>query len=122
MTDKKRVQVSPTLTLPTDDSIYIAGDGAGTQFSGLAQTAVDHGQYVGKTIAQRIAGIPTSPFEPKQGVFVIPVGRKWAILNFKDFVMSGFTPWIMRIMVDARYFLSIASLGTVLGMLRKSTK
>lgn len=119
MTDRKRVTVTPTLTLPTDDHIYIVGDGAGTPFSGLAQTAIDHGKYLGNAIVQRIAGHEVVPYEPKQGVFVIPVGKRWAILNYKELVLSGFTPWIIRILVDAKYFLSIASIGTVLNMLKK---
>jgi len=119
MTDRKRVTVSPTLALPTDDRIYIAGDGAGTQFSGLAQTAIDHGKYIGKAIAGRIQGKPVASYEPKQGVFVIPVGKEWAILNYRDLVLSGFTPWVMRILVDANYFFSIASIDTVLRMLKK---
>jgi NADH dehydrogenase FAD-containing subunit len=119
MTDRKRIVVTPTLTLPTDDHIYIAGDGAGTQFSGLAQTAIDHGKYVGSAIVQRIAGHSIAPYEPKQGVFVIPVGKRWAILNYKELVLSGFAPWVMRVLVDANYFFSIASISTVLNMLKK---
>ncbi len=121
MTDRKRVVVTPTLTLPTDDTLYVAGDGSGTPYSGLAQTAIDQGDYVAETLLRRIAGKSVAPYEPKQGVFVIPVGKHWAILNYKDIVLYGFFPWILRIMIDARYFLSITSLWNVLGMLRNES-
>ncbi len=119
MTEKKRVQVTPTLTLPHDDTVYIAGDGSGTQYSGLAQTAIDQGRYLAKTIASRIAGKPVGDYVPRQGIFVIPVGKAWAILNKKWFVVSGFVPYIIRILADADYFLSITSIPHVISMLKK---
>lgn len=119
MTEKKRVQVSETLTLPHDESVYIAGDGAGTPYSGLAQTAVDQGKYVAKAIANRIDGKAVSPYVPKEGIFVIPVGKRWAILNKKWFTISGFVPYIIRILADAEYFLSVTSIPHVISMLRK---
>ncbi|MEO5646020.1 MAG: FAD-dependent oxidoreductase [Candidatus Paceibacterota bacterium] len=119
MTDKKRVQVTPTLTLPTDDAVYIAGDGAGTLYSGLAQTAIDQGQYVATSISQRIYGQSVSDYVPKEGTFVIPIGKYWAILAHKEFVVSGLAAFIIRIIVDARYFLSITSIGHVISMLKK---
>ncbi len=121
MTDKKRVTVTETLTLPTDDHIYIAGDGSGTPYSGLAQTAIDQGQFVGAAIAKRMQDIPIFPYEPKQGVFVIPVGKGWAIFSYKEFILHGFAPWILRILVDAQYFLSITSLKYVFSMLKKKS-
>jgi NADH dehydrogenase len=121
MTDKKRVQVSATLTLPASDSVYIAGDGAGTLYSGLAQTAIDQGQYLAKAIADRIAGKPVSDYVPQPGVFVIPVGKFWGILNKKQFTVSGPAAYIIRILVDARYFLSITTPWNVIKMLRKES-
>jgi len=122
LTDRKRVQVSDTLTLPSDDNIYIVGDGAGTQFSGLAQTAIDNGQYVGKTIANRLEHKPVAPYVPQAGVFVIPVGKGWAILNKKDFVASGLAPWIIRVFVDVRYFWTITSFFYPFTMLKKDSR
>ncbi len=108
MTDRRRVQVSETLTLPNDDSVFIAGDGSGTPVSGLAQTAIDQGKYVGEAIALKV-----------QGSFVIPVGAYWGIFNHKDTVMGGIIPYMIRIAADLRYFLSISSLGQTFGMLRR---
>ncbi len=119
MTERKRVTVTPNLTLPQDDKIYIAGDGSGTPFSGLAQTAIDQGAYIAQAIAYRVQNKLIAPYEPKQGVFVIPVGKYWAIFNYKDFVMSGHAAYFLRIMIDVRYFLRTASIAHVFKMLRK---
>lgn len=121
LTDRKRVQVSPTLTLPNDESVYIIGDGSGTPYSGLAQTAIDQGQYVGHAIAKRLRDKPVAPYRPKQGVFVIPVAKRWAILNYKQLVISGYAAYIIRIIVDVRYFLSVSSVGHVFKMMKKNS-
>jgi len=118
MTDRKRVQVSSTLTLPSDDKIFIAGDGSGTLYSGLAQTAIDQGKYIARAIEQKIAGKVVNPYIPQPGIFVIPVGKGWAILNKKQFVSSGHAAWLIRILVDGNYFLSITSPQHVLNMLK----
>jgi NADH dehydrogenase len=122
ITDRKRIQVTDTLTLPTDDSIYIAGDGSGTPYSGLAQTAIDQGEYVSSAIAARIQGKSVPAYVPKEGVFVIPVGKGWAILNKKNFVVSGAAAWFIRIIVDARYFMSITSFWYLFTMIKKDEK
>jgi NADH dehydrogenase len=119
MTERNRVAVTPNLTLPHDDKIYIAGDGSGTPFSGLAQTAIDQGAYIANAIAYRVQNKLTEPYQPKQGVFVIPVGKYWAILNYKNIVLSGFPAYLLRIVVDIRYFLSITGPMRILKMMRK---
>jgi NADH dehydrogenase len=122
MTERKRIQVSPTLTLPNDDLVYIAGDGSGTPYSGLAQTAIDQGAYVANAIAKRVMNEPVEPYIPKKGIFIIPVGKEWAILNYKDTVITGFIPWLLRIVVDLRYFLTITTVPYVLTMLKKKSQ
>jgi NADH dehydrogenase len=119
MTGRKRIQVSPTLTLPNNEDVYIAGDGAGTPYSGLAQTAIDHGNYIAHAIVKRISNEPVQPYEPKQGIFVIPVGRGWALFNYKDIIISGFFVWLLRIIVDAKYFFDIMTIRHMLSMLKK---
>lgn len=119
MTEKKRVHVTAMLTLPTADTVYIAGDGSGTPYSGLAQTAIDQGEYLAAAISARIRNKRVGEYVPKQGTFVIPVGKHWAILNYKSLVISGLAAFIIRFLVDARYFLSITSVSNVINMLKK---
>jgi NADH dehydrogenase len=120
LTDRKRVAVTDTLTLPIDSSIYIIGDGAGTPYSGLAQTAIDQGKYVGKALVMKLEGKTVDAYVPQAGIFVIPVGKQWAILNKKSFVASGAAAWLIRIAVDLHYFASITSIFYPFTMLKKS--
>ncbi len=122
LTDRKRLVVSDQLSLPTDNHVFIAGDGAGTQYSGLAQTAIHNGAYIGKTIAAMIASKPVAPYKPQRPSFVIPIGNYWAIFNHHNFVMTGFFPWVLRSAIDFMYFTSIVPLSYVFKVFKQGRK
>jgi NADH dehydrogenase len=122
LTDHKRVAVSPTLSLPNDPRIFVIGDGAGTPFSGLAQTAIEHGKYVGRQINALVRGKKTKVYIPKRPSFVVPIGVNWAIFNYKNFVITGFLPWLLRSMIDLRYFMHLVSIGHTLAVFRKGKR
>ncbi len=112
-TERKRLQVTPYLSLLNDNRVFIAGDGAGTQYSGLAQTAIHDGNYLGKHIARLIKGKKPVPYKPAVPGFVIPIGVGWALFSSGSFVMTGVIPWVMRSAIDFRYFTSIVPLSYV---------
>ncbi len=113
LTERKRVQVTDYLTLPNDNRVFVAGDGAGTQYSGLAQTAIYDGNYIGKHIANLIKGKKIAAYKPTQPSFVIPIGTGWALFSSGNFVMTGLIPWFMRSAIDFKYFVSIVPLSYV---------
>lgn len=107
LTDKKRVVISDYLTLPNDDHIFIAGDAAATEYSGLAQTAIHNGNYIGKTIALMIKQKPLTIYRPSRPLFVIPIGKQWGIFSYKNFITSGYFIGVLRTLIDWRYRFSI---------------
>jgi NADH dehydrogenase len=122
LSERKRVVVTPMLTLPGDNHVFIAGDGAATQYSGLAQTAIHNGEYIADAILRMIHDKSVKPYVPHRPSFVVPIGSNWAILNSGTFVMTGFIPWILRNMIDFRYFTSIVPLSHVFEVFRKGYK
>lgn len=120
--ERKRIVVAPTLSLPDDNHIFVIGDGAATQYSGLAQTAIEHGKVVGDTIQRLIYGKKPRTYTPTKPSFVIPIGTGWAIFNHGNFVMTGIIPWILRSAVDFRYFLHIVPLSHVFAVFKKGRK
>jgi NADH dehydrogenase len=122
LTDRKRIVVSPELALPTDNHVFIAGDGAGTQYSGLAQTAIHNGAYIGETIAAMISCKKIAAYVPKRPSFVIPIGNYWAIFNYKNFVITGFFAWLLRSAIDFRYFTSIVPMSYVFKVFKQGRK
>ncbi len=120
--DHKRVMVSDFLSLSKDNNVFIAGDGAATKYSGLAQTAIDHGNYIATNISKLEKGEKTNIYNPKTPSFVIPIGNYWAIFNHNNFVMSGFLPWILRSLIDMKYFIQIVPIKYVLTVFQKGKK
>ncbi len=120
--ERKRIIVTPYLTLPNDNNIFIAGDGAATTYGGLAQTAIDHGAYIARHIQARLKGKKLHSYEAFRPSFVIPIGTGWALFNYKNFVMTGVLPWILRSIVDFRYFASIVPLRHVFAVFHKGKK
>jgi NADH dehydrogenase len=121
-TEKKRVKVDATLSLPDHRNIFILGDGAGTLRSGLAQTAIYDGKYAARQIAHDLLKRPRTPYVPPKVSFVIPVGNYWALFVVGKRVFSGFFPWLLRSIIDFRYFSSILPLWYVFDVYRRGYK
>jgi len=120
--ERKRVKVSPFLNLPNDDHIFIVGDGASTPYSGLAQTAIHNGKYIGKQISSMISGKKSVAYNPKQPSFVVPIGDYWAIFSSGNFLIRGFLPWLLRSAIDFRYLTSIVSFRHVIRVFQQGRK
>ncbi len=100
---RNRVEVTQHMTMPDNNHIFILGDGAQTDYSGLAQTAIYDGKYVGSSIANSLKMKPINSYKPKKPGFIIPIGKNWAIISYRGFVLSGFIPSLIRRFVDFRY-------------------
>jgi NADH:ubiquinone reductase (H+-translocating) len=120
--ERKRIVVTPTLTLPNDNHVFIAGDGAGTPYSGLAQTAIHNGAYIAAAIKRLISGKLVRAYVPKRPSFVIPIGNNWALFVHTSMILTGFIPWILRNAVDFRYFTNIVPFSHVLAVFHKGKK
>lgn len=121
---KKRIQVDDFLcATPANDfhinDVYIAGDGAEAAYSGLAQTAITHGQYIGTSIIKKLQGVPVLPYDHKSVAYHIGVGHGWAVMKVGRITLYGFFAHMMRTFIDLRYFLSILSFKKVWDLYRK---
>ena len=122
--NKKRIQVDDFLcATPASDfhitDVYIAGDGAEAAYSGLAQTAIAHGQYIGTSIIKKLQGVPVLPYDHKSVAYHIGVGHGWAVMKVGRITLHGFFAHMMRTFIDLRYFLSILSFKKVWELYRK---
>jgi len=90
--------------LQAEDSIFIIGDNADTQFSGMAQTALRDGLYVAKQLIKQAAGRTLEPYEPKRPVYVTPVGNFWAAVSWGEREIFGPIAWLLRRTADLRAY------------------
>lgn len=79
-----------------EKNIYVIGDNAATQFSGMAQTALHDAQYIAHDIEAKFHGNRGSAYKPKTPGYVTPIGRGWAAFELGRLRFSGRLGWIMR--------------------------
>jgi len=79
------------------------------QVPALAYVAIDQGKIAAQNIYNLVKSKKMKFYKPFYNVFIIPVGGKYAIANLGGLVIKGFMAWILGLIVDIRYFLSILS-------------
>lgn len=107
--DKRgKVVVDDYLRAKGQSNVFVIGDGASTQYSGMAQTADYDGRYVADYIASKLKGKKRTPkYVPHKPVYAIPAGRHWGVIMMGDMKLFGLTAYALRKLADYRYFLSI---------------
>lgn len=105
ITVDKHLQVKNDTKTFTD--VFCIGDIADTQYAGLAQTALADGAYVAQTISRECRGKQCSDYSPKPVAYNIGVGPRWSVLVIGKFELFGLIPYIVRTLIDIKFFLSI---------------
>jgi NADH dehydrogenase len=98
LTDRGKVEVDEYLQAEPD--IFVIGDNANTQYSGMAQTALYDGHFVAHNIARQQEGAMPDSYVPKQPVSVIPVGNNWATVEWGKRHFYGYIGWVLRALSD----------------------
>lgn len=99
-------------------SIYVIGDNAATQYTGLAQTAVHDGVFVARNLQRKAHGKKLRPYKPALPVSAIPVGRRWAVIEWRWIKLYGLLGSMIRRAADLIGYLDVMPIGTSLGAWR----
>ena len=122
-TEKGKVVVDEYMQAVDLPDIYIAGDGANTENSGLAQTAIHDGHYLAKLFKSMAKNDKNLPKYTKANTgYVIPIGSNWALMIWGSFIWSGFWPGVIRYFIDMDYFLKRLSILKFLSLYFKAFK
>ncbi|MFK8182623.1 MAG: NAD(P)/FAD-dependent oxidoreductase [Phormidesmis sp.] len=107
-----RVMVEPDLSIPGYGNIFIAGDLAhyaekkgDRPVPGTASTAMQQGEYLAKSITNRVANKPVKNFEYKDKGSLAVIGRNEAVASIGSAKFSGFPAWIVWIFVHIYYLI-----------------
>lgn len=112
----KRVVVNEFLQV--NDSLYVIGDNAATPYTGLAQTALHDGVFVARNIKRAQQGGAMKPYNAVLPISVVPVGARWAILEWHWIRFGGWAGAIMRRAADFIGYSDVLPLGQALGVWR----
>lgn len=114
----KRGKVYVDEYMRAEPRIFVIGDNASTPFSGYAQTAVHDAHYVAKQIRRMHAGKRLRPYKIKRPFSVVPVGKRWAVLEYGRLSISGWLGAIVRDLADFIGYLDVMRLSQALKVWR----
>lgn len=109
---KNRIAVDEYLGIPGFPGCFAIGDIADTSFAGLAQTALYDGEYIARHLVEERDHASSSQLKkyvPHPVAFNIGVGHRWSVLVIGSWISFGIFPYIMRTLIDIKFFLSILS-------------
>lgn len=99
MDQRGKVAVDPFLQ--AEPNVYVLGDNADTQYSGLAQTALADAKLVASNLVRTVVRKQKPrPNKSKLPISVIPVGAGWAAVEWGKIQFSGRSGWWLRSAAD----------------------
>jgi NADH dehydrogenase len=95
-------------------NIYVLGDNAATPYSGLAQTALHDAKFVAENFNRRREGKPMKKYLPILPASSIPVGRWWAVFEWRWIRLYGWPASVIRRVADLVGYVDILPIGQAL--------
>jgi NADH dehydrogenase len=101
--------VQPDLSIAGHDNIFVIGDlahvlnEAGDPLPGVAQVALQEGQYVAHLLQRRWQGRPERPFHYQDRGNMAQVGRQTAVIQIGSFRLAGKLAWHLWWMIHLMY-------------------
>jgi NADH dehydrogenase len=115
-----RVPVTPYLTLPEHDEVYVVGDLASVKqdgdklVPGVAQGAIQAGKYASRRILHQLRGEPTEPFKYNDKGSLATIGRGAAVAEFTSTWFSGVLAWLLWLVVHIMFLVGFRNRVAVL--------
>ncbi|MFO0971048.1 MAG: FAD-dependent oxidoreductase [Candidatus Saccharimonadales bacterium] len=92
--------------LQSDPDIYVIGDSAVTEYSGMAQTALYDARFVVRNLIRQEKGKSLHAYKPRQPIYAIPVGARWAAVLWGRVRIYGRLGWLLRRLADLKLYLT----------------
>jgi NADH dehydrogenase len=115
-----RVRVTPQLTVPGHDDVFIVGDLAaleqdGKPIPGVAPAAMQEGKHAAKNIIRSLKGEPLLPFRYwDRGIFSV-IGRGSAVgIAFEKLRVTGFLAWVAWLVIHIFFLIGFRNRLAVL--------
>jgi NADH dehydrogenase len=104
--------------LQAAEHIYVIGDNAATPYTGLAQTAIHDARTVARNLERKTKGRKPRKYRAVLPVSAIPVGARWAVIEWRWIRIYGWIGGVIRRAADLVGYSEILPLGTTLGAWR----
>ncbi len=106
-----RVIVQPDLTIPNHPDIFVIGDLAhfahqtGEPLPGVAQVAMQMGNYVADVLRRRRFDKAIRPFAYKDKGMLAVIGRNKAVADIGNLHFAGFPAWLIWVFVHINFLI-----------------
>jgi len=90
--------------LKSEHDIYVIGDNASTEYSGMAQTALYDANFVAENLKNQMADRELKVYKPKRPIYVTPAGPNWAAVQWGNVHLYGWVGSVLRDAADLRGF------------------
>lgn len=100
--ERGRVEVDEFLRAKGElaENIYVIGDNAFTEYSGMAQTALYDGIFLAANLKRLADGRIPKVYRPKRPIYVFPAGERWAAVLWGGIRIYGWLGWALREAAD----------------------
>lgn len=113
-TKRGQLSVSPFLSLPEHDHIFVVGDcvdwrdeKSGSVVPQTAWAAEQEASVVIHNVIASLRNTEKKSYVPHMVGMVASAGGKYAIAELYEFLLTGFFAWVIKRMIDLKYLLSI---------------
>ena len=106
-----RVLVQPDLSIPEHREVMVIGDLAaladekGRMLPGVAQVAIQQGNWVADTIARDLKNRPRRNFHYRDKGSLATIGRNAAVAQFPKFALSGYFAWLAWLFIHILFLI-----------------
>lgn len=90
--------------LQTEENIFVIGDNAATNYSGMAQTALWDAVFITDNLVRSLKGQQLKAYQPHKPIYVTPVGPGWAAVLWGKVLVWGWLGWLIRGLADFRAY------------------
>lgn len=114
-----RVVVTPDLTLPGHDEVFVVGDMACALHDGkplpmMAPVAMQQGRYAARSIMLLEQGLSPEPFQYVDKGSMATIGRSTAVAVTRGLSFSGFAAWLVWLLLHLYYLIGFRNRVVVL--------
>ena len=114
LTKRGQLSVSPFLSLPEHDHIFVVGDCVDWQdkesdivVPQTAWAAEQEASIVAYNVVASLCNAEKKAYVPHIVGMVASAGGKYAIAEIRGFLLTGFFAWALKRMIDLKYLLSL---------------
>ena len=111
-----RVEVDEQLRAAKD--VFVIGDNAATPYTGLAQTALHNADYIARILRLLREGKTAPAYRPHRPAQAIPVGDRWAVIEWRSIRIYGWIGSLIRRFADLHGYTEILPVHTAFGAWR----